>query len=135
MDSGKTSVVGCFRLRQHSPDFNLNFAMANTYLPSLNELLHRYGRIEVQSSTFSVYSQAAVRDGQLTGYMKPLITDLKVHKTETEKAKSVYQLAVNGAAKLLRNPSTKAIATKIDLSGKLDKPDIGTLQALPPVGA
>lgn len=130
MGSGKTSLVGRFRPRQHGPDFDLNFAMANTYLPSLNDMLHRYGRIEVQSGTFSVYSQAAVRDGQITGYMKPLITDLKVHKTGIEKAKSVYPLAVNGAAKLLRNPSTKAVATKIDLLGKLDKPEIGTLQAL-----
>jgi hypothetical protein len=53
-----------------------------------------------------------------------------VHKTGIEKAKSVYPLAVNGAANILRNPSTQAVATKIDLSGKLDKPNIGTLQAL-----
>jgi hypothetical protein len=110
MASGKTSLVGRFRPRQHGPDFDLNFTMADAYLPSFNNMLHSYGRIEVQSGIFSVYSQAAVRDGQITGYIKPLITDLKVHKTGTEKAQAVYQLAVNGATKILRNPSTKAVA-------------------------
>jgi hypothetical protein len=134
MGSGKTSVSGDFRPRQHGPDFDLNCAIENAQLASMNEMFRRYGRIKVQSGYISVYSQATVRGGYISGYVKPLITDLNVHTAQHINGKSVlhkaYQFAVSGAAKLLRNPSTKTVATKIDLSGKLENPNIGTFQAL-----
>jgi hypothetical protein len=81
-----------------------------------------------------VYSQVTVRRGEVTGYVKPLFTNLQVYSRAKDKGKSVihqtYELAVGGAAKLLRSHSTKAVATSVNLSGKLNNPNVSTLQAV-----
>jgi len=80
--------------------------MKDVQLSTFNDFLRRYGRLEVRSGQFSVYSQSAVRNGQVSGYVKPLFTNLQFRKSEQDKRKpglrKVYQGAVNGAAKLLR---------------------------------
>jgi hypothetical protein len=134
MGSGETSVVGDFRPQHQRPDFEITVAMENMQMSSVNDFLRRYGRLEVRSGQLSVYSQSVVRDGQISGYIKPLFTNLQFHKSEQDKRQSgfrqVYQSAVKGAAKLLRNPKTQTVATKIDLSGKIEKPKLSTIQAL-----
>ncbi len=39
-------------------------------------------------------------------------------------------MAVGAAAKVVTNSSTQKVATKVDLSGKLDNPNVSTWQAL-----
>jgi hypothetical protein len=134
MGSGRVNLTGDFKPRHRGPDFNINFALVNTQLPSLNEMLRRYGRFDVQSGQFSVYSQGTVHDGNISGYVKPLFTNLQLRSSKTDQKQSVfhnaYKLAVKGATKLLRNPSTKAVATKIDLSGRVEDPNISTVGAV-----
>jgi Domain of Unknown Function (DUF748) len=134
MGNGETTVVGDFRPSLRGPDFDIMFAMKDMQLPSLNDLFRRYGRLEVESGQFSVYSQSVVRDGQISGYIKPLFSNVQFHKSEHDKGESglrkVYQGTVKGAAELLRNPKTETVATKIDLSGKIEKPKLSTIQAL-----
>jgi hypothetical protein len=134
MGSGKTNLIGDFRPRRNnSPDFDINLVIDNTQLPSLNDLLRCYGRFDVQSGLVSVYSQVAVLNNQITGYVKPLFTNVQVYSYNKDKGKPVlhqaYELAVGGAAHLLRNHSTQAVATKVDLSGKFQEPDVSTWQA------
>ena len=134
MGSGKTDLTGDFRPRPHnSPDFNITLVIDNTQLPSLNDLLRRYGRFDVQSGSMSVYSQVTVLNNQITGYVKPLFTNVQVYSYNKDKGKPVlhqaYELVVGGAARLLRNHSTHAVATKVDLSGKFQRPDVSSWQA------
>jgi len=134
MGSGKTNLTGDFRPRPHNPpDFAINLVVDNTQLPSLNDLLRRYGRFDVQSGLMSIYSQITVRDNQITGYVKPLFTNVQVYSYNKDKGKPVlhqaYELIVGGAAQLLRNHSSQAVATKVDLSGKFQQPNVSTWQA------
>jgi hypothetical protein len=134
MGSGKTRLIGDFHPRQPAPDFDINLAVDNTQLTSMNDLLRRYGRFDVASGQISVYSQVTVRNNQISGYVKPLFTDLQVYSHTKDKGKPIlhqaYELAVGGAARLLRNHSTQAVATKVDLSGKFQQPNVSTMQAL-----
>jgi hypothetical protein len=134
MGSGKTGLRGDFRPSKQAPDFDLNLAIDNTQLPSLNDLLRRYGRFDVQSGLMSIYTEVSVHDNQITGYVKPLFTDIQVYNYNKDKGKPVlhqaYELMVGGAAHLLRNHSTQAVATKVDLSGKFQQPNVSTWQAI-----
>lgn len=134
MGSGKTRLIGDFHTRQPAPDFDINLAVDNTQLTSINDLLRRYGRFDVASGQISVYSQVTVRNNQITGYIKPLFSDLQVYSHTKDQGKPIlhqaYELAIGGAAKLLRNHSTQAVATKVDLSGKFQQPNVSTMQAL-----
>jgi len=134
MDSGVTTIRGDFRPEKAGSDFDLDLAIRDASLPALNNLLRAYGRFDVQSGQLSVFSQVKVRRGEMKGYVKPLFTNVKVYDPAKDKNKSVvhqaYEMAVGAAAKVVTNSSTQKVATKVDLSGKLDNPNVSTWQAL-----
>jgi hypothetical protein len=41
-----------------------------------------------------------------------------------------YELAIGGAARLLKNRSTQQVATKVDISGPASEPNLSTWQAV-----
>jgi hypothetical protein len=134
MDSGATTISGDFRPEKPGSDFDLDLAIRDASLPSLNNLLRAYGRFDVQSGQLSVYSQVTVRRGEMTGYVKPMFSNVKVYDPAKDKNKSVvhqaYELAVGAAAKIVKNSSTQKVATKMDVPGKLNNPNVSTWQAL-----
>jgi hypothetical protein len=81
-----------------------------------------------------VYSQVTVRRGQMTGYVKPLFSNVKVYDPAKDKNKPLlhqaYEAAVGAAAKVVKNSSTQKVATKVNVSGKLDNPNLSTWQAV-----
>jgi hypothetical protein len=103
-------------------------------LQSLNDLLKAYGRFDVAAGQFSLFSQVGVRDGEMSGYVKPLFSKLKVYNYAQDKNKPVlnqaYQMAVGAASHLFKNPSTKQVATQVYLGGSLKSPGVSSWQAL-----
>jgi hypothetical protein len=134
MGSGDTIITADFRSQRQGPDFVLNAAIKGTDLTSLNDLFRNYGKLDVAGGLFSVFSQMTVREGEMSGYVKPLFTDLKVYSYKQDKnqswVKQLYEMAVGAVSHLVRNPSTEKVATQTDITGKLDKPNVGTWQAL-----
>jgi hypothetical protein len=134
MGSGETALTGTFHPQKQGADFDLNLGVERADLTSLNDLLRADGRFDVQSGNVSIYSQASVKHGTITGYIKTLFSNVVVYNHEKDKGKSVlhqaYELTIGGAAKLLKNHSTQQTATEISLNGKLDSPTISTWEAL-----
>jgi len=113
-------------------DFDL--AAQDVDLTKLNDLLRAYGKFDVAAGKASVYMQMSLKNHYMTGYVKPLFTDLKVYDAQKDKKKPIlhqaYELAIGGAAKLLKNRSTKDVATKIDISGPVNTPNVNIWQAI-----
>ena len=85
MGSGDTSVRGDFLASQQGPAFNLKVAIQNTDMPSMNDILRAYGSFDVAAGQFSVFSQVAVKDGNIDGYVKPMFANLKVYDYQKDK--------------------------------------------------
>jgi hypothetical protein len=134
MGSGNTTVSGDFRPEKPGADFDLDLAVRNTNLPSLNNLLRAYGRFDVKAGQLSVYSEMTVRRGDMTGYVKPLFSNVEVYDAQKDKNKPIlhqaYELAIGAAAKIIKNSSTQKVATEVNMSGKLSSPDVSTWQAI-----
>jgi hypothetical protein len=134
MGSGDTRVGGNFLASQHGPAFNLKVAIRNTDLPSMNDILRAYGRFDVAAGQFSVFSEVALKDDNIDGYVKPMFANLKVYDYQKDKGTGVLhqakELAIGGASHLFKNSSTQQVASEIDLKGKLSSPDLSTWQAL-----
>jgi hypothetical protein len=134
MGSGDTIIAADFRPERQGPDFTLNVAIRDTDLTSLNDLFRNYGKLDIAGGLFSVFSQMSVKEGETHGYVKPLFTDLKVYSYKQDKnqswVKQLYEMAVGAVSHLLRNSSTQKVATQVDISGKLDKPNVSDWQAL-----
>ena len=82
----------------------------------------------------SVYSQVAVKDGNIDGYVKPMFADLEVYNYQKDKNTPIMhqakELVIGGASHLLKSHRTNQVASDVDLKGKLTSPDVDTWQAL-----
>jgi hypothetical protein len=134
MGSGAVSGNATFRDDSKGPDFNLVAQVEGASLPSINDLLRAYGKFDVVSGTFSVYTEMRVRNGRVDGYVKPLFKDIKVYSPQQDKKKPVlkklYEKVVGGLSHLLENKPREQVATVADISGTLDDPDTSTWQII-----
>jgi hypothetical protein len=134
MGSGDTRVSGDFLASQHGPDFNLKVQIQNTDLPSMNDIFRAYGRFDVAAGKFSLYSEVAVKDGNINGYVKPMFANVEVYDYQKDKSKPVLhqakELVIGGAAHLFKNSRTQQVASDVDLTGKLSSPQSSTWQAI-----
>ena len=130
MGSGALSGHATFRDDRKGPDFSLTAQLEGASLPSINELLRAYGKFDVVSGTFSVYTEMKVRNGRIDGYVKPLFKDIKVYSPQQDKKKPVlkklYEKIVGGLSHVLENKPREQVATVADLSGTVEDPETGT---------
>ncbi len=134
MGSGETTLDGTFLAQQAGPQFDMNLAIKNTDMTAMNDLLMAFGRFDVKHGEFTVYSQLDVKDGNISGYVKPMFSDLTVYGWTQDKHKPIlhqaYEAVVGGAAHVFKNSQTKNVATEVNLTGKLKSPDTSTWQAV-----
>jgi hypothetical protein len=134
MGSGDTSLTGSFLANPKGPDFDLDLRIENTEMTKMNDLLRAHGGFDVVSGTFNFYSELKVKDGHVTGYVKPLFRDLVAYSPAQDREKSFVQKlkerVVNVVGKVMRNVPRKEVATKVDISGPLDNPEYSTLQVI-----
>lgn len=130
MGSGSANASATFREDNNGPDFDLAVAIEGASLPSMNDLLRSYGKLDVVKGTFSVYSEISIHNRQIEGYVKPLIKDVDVYDSEQDKKKPVlkrlYEKIAGGLSHILENQPRDEVATVVDLSGTLDDPDSST---------
>ena len=119
---------GKFHTEKSGPAFELSVRITDVNMPAMNDMFRAYGNFDVASGEFSFFSEMAVRDGAITGYVKPLFKDITVYDADKDKDKTfthkVYERVVGGVAKLLKNRPRKEVATNADISGRLDNPNV-----------
>ncbi len=134
MGSGDTVASGTFRPEKKGPDFDIRIAIKNTRMPAMNDIFRAYGNFDVSAGAFSFYSELAVKNNKVTGYVKPLFRQMKVYDKRTDKEKGefhkLYEEIVGGVAKLLQNRPRKAVATETPVIGTLGGPKTSTWDAL-----
>ena len=91
----------------------------------LNDFLRAYANLDVERGRFSCYFEAAAAEGRITGYAKPFFEDLKVLDADEVKGvgdlpHAAWEAAAGAVAKLLKNPETEKVATRIPIEGRVD---------------
>ncbi len=130
MGSGATAITTAFRPEKQGPEMDLSVRVENTYMPSMNDLLRAYGNFDVVDGRFSLYSELSIRNGEITGYVKPLFKEMHAYDPEQDRDKSffrkIYEALIGGLVTLLKNAPRDEVATKATISGKVDKPQTST---------
>ncbi|HEV8310492.1 MAG TPA: hypothetical protein VGW35_22755 [Methylomirabilota bacterium] len=76
------------------------------------------------------YSELAIKDGQITAYVKPLFRDMKVYDQRQDREKTLfrklYEKLVGGVARLLENRSRQEVATVTPITGTTANPKAST---------
>lgn len=134
MGSGQTVVGATFRPETDGPDFALAASIENTQMRAMNNLLRAHGKFDVVQGFFSVYTELRVKNGAVRGYVKPLFRDMDVYDSRQDREKGIFQKIyeglVGGASTLLENVPRDEVATKADISGRLENPQASTWQVL-----
>ena len=134
MGNGPTQVVAHFRPEIDGPDFDMKVAIDSTDLTTMNDMLRAHGKFDVVKGVFSFYSELAVKNGRVRGYVKPLFRDVQAYDPVQDRDKStgrkLYEKIVTGVSKVMKNVPRKEVATEVDISGPIENPKGSTGQAI-----
>jgi hypothetical protein len=134
MGSGRTELNGSFRPEKPRPDFDLNVKIVKTNVEAFNNVLRAYGDMDAHRGKFAFFSELAVKDNEIHGYVKPLLKDVEVYDPEQDKdkpiTKKMYEAVVGGVLGLLENKPRDEAATVTDLSGPVENPQANTWQVV-----
>ena len=116
------------------PDLDLAAEIEETDLKTMNDLLRAHGSFDVTAGRFSMYTEIAVKDRRMSGYVKPLFQDMTVYDARQDRDKNplrkVYEGVVGGIARVLQNRPRDEVATRVEISGPLDKPNVGVIETV-----
>jgi len=94
-------------------------------LLSLNGFFEANAKMDIERGGIDIFSKLKLKNGEMDGYVKPFIKDLKVLDVKKDIKKKggvlrVVKKAVVGLfAKAVTNPKTKKIATIIPIKGNV----------------
>lgn len=138
-DASAKAYEGNFKLRvdfdalQEKPTFDMAAEFTNLNLALLNDFLKAYGNFDVKKGNLSVYTEFAGKDGGFGGYVKPVLKDLDIvqwNKEEGNFKQILWETLIGSAAALLENKKKDQLATKVEIKGKFEKPDINIWRAI-----
>jgi uncharacterized protein involved in outer membrane biogenesis len=110
------------------PDFDMGMELTSVNLLALNGFLEANVKFDIERGDLDVFSKLKMTDGQIDGYVKPFVKDLKVLNVKKDIKKKggllrVVKKAVVGLfAKVVENPKTKKIATMVPIKGNIKDP-------------
>ena len=133
MGNGPATASAKVRGGSKDLDFDLRVAIEGTDMTTMNNLFRAHGKFDVFKGTFSLYSEVAVKDGFISGYVKPLFAEVEVYDSRQDAGKGVfkkiYEGAVDVVTKLLENKRDD-VATTVQLSGPVGGKNSNTFQVI-----
>jgi len=129
--NGNLKMRGRLNIIKQIPDMDVQLALENVALPALNSYSEAYAAFDFKSGTFNLYSQIIVKNDQVSGYVKPMATNLSVDVLkEPNPLRIVWNTAVAAILKIFTNPTKDQFATRADLEGNLDNVNANTWTVL-----
>lgn len=121
---GALSLKGHMNVMKQTPDADINMEFTNINLKALNDFAKAYGKFDFEKGKLSIYSEMSVKNGNVEGYVKPVLEDVDVLDWDEDGPtfmQKLWQAAVGTTFAVFKNHSKDRFATKIPVEGKLDK--------------
>ena len=125
MDHAKFEYKMAFDPFSYRPTFHLAVRLLGLDVTKINDLAMAYGKFDFKRGWFDFVLEADSKEGQLTGYAKPLFRNLKVFSlTEDLKEDSVlqffWQALVGALTSVLKNHPRDQFGTLIPFVGDVE---------------
>ncbi|MFD3001293.1 DUF748 domain-containing protein [Pontibacter toksunensis] len=110
------------------PDLDMSLKLTKVDLTSLNDVIKAHSGFDVERGRLDMYSKVKLTDGQLDGYMKPFLEDVKVLNWKKDKKEDGFFHAAKEAViglftEAAENQKRDQIATQVPISGDVNNPD------------
>lgn len=121
---GKMTFSANMNLLKQLPDFDYNLRFTDVQLVKVNPLARAYANIDFERGTMSLFSEMAMLNGKLNGYLKPLTKEMKIFKLNENEGRSVSkfftELLAQAGTAVLKNQKKDQVATRIPLNGTIE---------------
>lgn len=123
--NGKMKLDADINLIKEIPDMDLTLAIDDGNAKALNDFTKYYAGIDFDKGSFGLYSEVAIADGYMKGYVKPLLTDIKLIGKGDSFLDVLWEGFVGFFKFILKNQGTNTLATKIPFEGDLNDVEAG----------
>lgn len=118
-------------------NFQLQLKLTNVELARLNEFLQAYANLDAESGNGDFVMELDARDGELTGYAKPLFENVSIfswqHDIEEQgdnPFRALWESFWGGVENLFKNQGTNQIATRVEIRGEISDVETSTWEAI-----
>ena len=118
--NGQVKMDGAMDLVKEIPDMDISFSLENASVTAFNDFTNYYAGIDFAEGNFNLYSEIAIADGFLTGYIKPLLKDSKLIEKEDKFFEKLWEGFVGFFKFVLKNQGNNTLATKVPIEGDLN---------------
>ncbi len=122
---------------ERSGDFAMELRVTGIQLTRLNDLARAYANLDFAGGSGDFVMELEARDGQLDGYAKPLLHDVRIFswKQDVEQDKKnplriAWEAVAQGVTLLFKNQQHDQFATRVPISGRIDDKKLGTWAAI-----
>lgn len=129
---GFMSLKGRIDIMKEIPDMDMEFSLEKADVTALNDLMLATAGVDFASGTFELYSEFAIADSYLEGYLKPMFINTELLEEDDKDGffQSLWEGFVGVFKFLFKNQSTDTLATRARLKGDLNNPDTGVLSTI-----
>lgn len=119
--NGKLTIEGKLDVLKKIPNMDLSVKLEDANIDSLNNLTNYYANIDFDSGKYAIFSELAIADGYMQGYIKPILSNLKLHtKGEDKFLETIWEGFVGLFKFILKNHKKETLATKVNFEGNLN---------------
>ena len=118
--NGQVKLDGAMDLVKEIPDMDISFSLENASITAFNDFTNHYAGIDFAEGNFNLYSEVAIADGFLTGYIKPLLKDSKLIEKKDSFFEKLWEGFVGFFKFVLKNQGNNTLATKVPIEGDLN---------------
>lgn len=124
---GIVKLDGNLNLLKEIPDMDIDFSLEKADVTALNDLTKNVMGVDFESGTFELFVEAAIADGYLKGYIKPMFISTKLIGKDDEGGifKKLWEGFVGVFKFILKNQGTDTLATRAPIEGDLNNIETG----------
>lgn len=123
--NGKLAITGKGNVLRKIPDFDLDIKLENASLTALNEYTRDSIGVDFTSGTIGVYSELAAANGNVTGYVKPIISKMQLMDANDKDItpwRFLWEALVSAFMEIFKNHPQDQFALRIPIEGQFDNP-------------
>ena len=122
---GKLDINGRMNIIKKVPDMDFKAKLEKVDIPALNEFARSSAGIDFESGNLNIYSDLVVKDGKVSGFVKPLATNINLidWSNPGNPIGVVWESLVSIVLEIFENQSKDQFGTQIALQGDLSNPE------------
>lgn len=128
---GSVLLEGKIDVMKRIPNLDMEFSLQKADVRALNETSLKFAGVDFARGTFELYAEAAIADGYLKGYIKPMFIDTELIGEEDQGFfEKLWEGFVGVFKFLFKNQGTDTLATRTPFEGDLNEIDTGVFKTV-----